>query len=497
MLALEAIGITKRYGGLVALSDGRLSLQGGEVHVLMGSNGCGKSTLCKVIAGAISADSGEVRLRGGAVSFRNPHEAKAAGIATVYQEMSLVPTLSVAENVLLGAEPRNALGFVDAGSRRDAVRRLIAAVGPLGEGLDPHALVGDLPVDKRQIVEILKALAPDPAILLFDESTSSLDKSQVDAFFSLVRTLKARGRSIIFISHRLEEIFAIGDRVTVMRNGATVATLPLAETSKDEIVGLMVGGARSEAAARQAAKGDGPVLLEVRGLTGQRLSDCTFDLRAGEVLGLGGLHGQGQSDLLLTLFGARPATAGEVRHEGRPLKLSGPRAALRRGLAYVSGDRGRAGALAGRPIVENVSLAMLAKGAAHFVSRAALQARVRPIMERLKVRFGGYARPLSSLSGGNQQKVILGRALATQPRIFLLDDPTKGIDVEAKRDLYALIAEIRREGAAVILYSSEDAELLENADRVLVFNGGRIVEEIGGDRLTEFNLYSAALKSAA
>jgi ribose transport system ATP-binding protein len=239
------------------------------------------------------------------------------------------------------------------------------------------------------------------------------------------------------------------------------------------------------------------VLLEVRGLTGPRLSDCTFELRAGEVLGLGGLHGQGQSDLLLTLFGARPASAGEVRHDGRAVKLSGPRAALRRGLAYVSGDRGRAGALAGRPIVENVSLAMLAKGAARLVSRAALQARVKPIMERLKVRFGGYSRPLSSLSGGNQQKVILGRALAAQPRIFLLDDPTKGIDVEAKRDLYELIAEIRREGAAVILYSSEDAELLENADRVLVFNGGRIVEEIGGDRLTEFNLYSAALKSAA
>src|SRR5215218_5503971 len=277
MLALEAIGITKRYGGLVALSDGRLSLAGGEVHVLMGSNGCGKSTLCKVIAGAVSAESGEVRLRGRAVSFRNPHEAKAAGIATVYQEMSLVPTLSVAENVLLGVEPRNVLGFVDPGARREAVQRLVASVGALGQGLDPDAFVGDLPVDKRQIVEILKALAPDPTILLYDESTSSLDKSQVEAFFSLVRTLKARGRSIIFISHRMEEIFAIGDRVTVMRNGATVATLPLAQTSKDEIVGLMVGGARSDAAVREAMRGGGPVLLEVRGLSGQRLRDCTFD----------------------------------------------------------------------------------------------------------------------------------------------------------------------------------------------------------------------------
>jgi ribose transport system ATP-binding protein len=205
-----------------------------------GADGRGNPGGRKVIAGAVSAESGEVRLRGRAVSFRNPHEAKAAGIATVYQEMSLVPTLSVAENVLLGVEPRNVLGFVDPGARREAVQRLVASVGALGQGLDPDAFVGDLPVDKRQIVEILKALAPDPTILLFDESTSSLDKSQVEAFFSLVRTLKARGRSIIFISHRMEEIFAIGDRVTVMRNGATVATFPLAQTSKDEVVGLMV-----------------------------------------------------------------------------------------------------------------------------------------------------------------------------------------------------------------------------------------------------------------
>ncbi len=495
MLALEAVGITKRYGGLVALADGRLELAAGEVHALMGSNGCGKSTLCKIIAGAVGGDGGTVRMGGRDVTFRSPSDAKAAGIATVYQETSLVPTLSVAENIALGAEPVRWSRLIDRRARDRELRDLIARTGDFATGLDMTRPVGELTVDQRQIVEVLKALLREPRIILFDEATSSFDKAQVASFFALVRGLRARGCSIIFISHRIEEILAIADRVTIMRNGRTIASRLIAETGKDEIVRLMVGA--ELAVTVPTARAAGPPLLEARGLGGGQMRDCSFTLHAGEVLGLGGLHGQGQSDLLRVLFGALRRAKGQIVLGGRPIDLASPLAALREGLAYVSGDRGRAGALGQRSILENLALSHLSRERPWIVRRGPLGRRLLPVAARMKTKFAGLSQPLSGLSGGNQQKVILARALAAAPRILLLDDPTKGIDVEAKRDLFVLIGELRAMGAAVILYSSEDLELLDNADRVLVFNGGDVVEELAGERLTEFNLYSAALRAAA
>lgn len=495
--AITATGLTRRFGALTAVSECSFSLAQGEVHALLGSNGCGKSTLCRMLAGALAPDAGEVRLNGAPAVFAGPEEARRAGIATVYQELSLIPTLSVMENILLGQEPRNALGLVDRAALEARAAALVAQVGPLAADLDLSARVGHLPIDRQQVVEILKALAMAPRVILFDESTSSLDKAQVDAFFTLLRELKADGVSIIFISHRMEEIFAIADRVTVMRNGRDVATRSTSETSRDELVELMVGGKRRQKQRQRSVENIAPVLLSGADLQGAKLDGVNFDLRPGEILGLGGLHGQGQSQLLLSLFGAAPVTAGSVTLEGAPFAAGHPDAALQAGLAYVSGDRGRAGALHGRPILENLALSKLARQRRMALKPRALAAEFAALIERLKLKFGRTSDAIGTLSGGNQQKVILGRALGTAPRVLLLDDPTKGIDVHAKDELYALIRELCGNGTAVMLYSSEDTELLENADRVLVFNGGRVVDELKAERLTEFDLYSAALRSAA
>jgi ribose transport system ATP-binding protein len=318
----------------------------------------------------------------------------------------------------------------------------------------------------------------------------------VAVFFDIVRRLKQEGRGIIFISHRMDEIFAIGDRVTVMRNGATVATLAIAATSRDEILRHMVGAALTgdfERPNRPPATGE--PILSVRALGNDRLGGVTLQLRRGEILGLGGLHGQGQAALLRALFGADPAQSGTVEIGGRPAALRRPADAIRRGIAYVSGDRGRHGVFPVRPIFENLVLASAARKRSPWVDRAGFIARVGPVLQRLKLKFAGFAAPVSTLSGGNQQKVVIGRWLAAGPGILLLDDPTKGIDVETKHDLYRIMADLCAEGVGIILYSSEDEELLGNADRVLVFNGGRIVTELAGDRLTEFELYRAAYRA--
>lgn len=497
-LALEARGITRTFGPLTAVDNADFDLRRGEIHVLLGTNGCGKSTLCKIVAGAIQADAGSVRLHGKPADFRGPLEARRRGIATVYQELSLNPTQSVAENILLGIEPRRG-AVIDRRALRNRAAGLLRDLGELGRGVDPDALVGDLSIDRKQIVEIAKALVQKPNVILFDESTSSLDLSQVRDFFALVRRLRDQGCSVIFISHRMEEIFEIGDRVTVMRNGRCIATEDLAKTDRHRLVTLMVG---EEIASETPPRPPDPApdaapVLRVEALSGTLLRDVSFVLRPGEILGLGGLHGQGQSDILLTLFGVLPAQSGHVEHHGTELAGRGPAAALRAGLTYVSGDRGRDGALLGRPILENLSGSLLSKEARFSLSPARLRARLTPIIDRMRLKYGGFNHDIDSLSGGNQQKVIIGRALATAPRILLLDDPTKGIDVRAKRDLFELIRELCRDGTSAILYSSEDVELLENADRILVFNSGRVVETLEGERLTEFDLYKAALAGAA
>jgi len=498
MPVLEARGIDKRFGAVTALEGAELAVERGEVHVLIGSNGSGKSTLCKIIAGSVIPDAGQVLIQGSVAVINRPQDASRAGIGVFYQELSLVPQLSVQENLLLSALPRRGPGLLDRAALRRRAEALVARfTGVTGVDFTIDTLVQDLRNDQRQIVEVLKVLATDSRIIIFDEPTSSLDKRQVTVFFNLMRELRDQGRAIIFISHRMDEIFEIGDRVTVLRDGRSVECLRLAETDRDTLVEHMVGGriTHVETERRRVRRENNEMILTVENLTGPRLAGISFALRRGEILGFGGLHGQGQSLVLRILFGVEPAAGGSIRLAGGSSRPSKPAEAIRHDMAFLSGDRGRDGVYLTRPLIENLVAADLTKSKSFFLSTPGLVRKVTPFVERLKMRFSGFAAPISSLSGGNQQKAVIGRWLAIQPRILLMDDPTKGIDLQAKADLYLIMRELAAEGVSIILYSSEDAELLEIADRILVFNGGRIVQKLEGEQMTAFKLYQAAYEA--
>lgn len=493
MPALVATDVRKRFGGVVALDGAEFTLGAGEVHALIGSNGCGKSTLCKIIAGAVDADSGEIRLDGNAVAFANPAAAAAAGIEMFYQELSLIPALTVAENIYLGREPVGRGGLVDRAAMREAAAGVIADFGKaLGQGVEPDSLVSSLTADQRQIIEIMKVLARKARVIVFDEATAALDRDQVEVVFRYVRALKAEGCSIIFISHRMDEVFAISDRITVMRNGRTVLSSATAETSRDAVVMAMVGETEAAAAAAAKHKPAPEPVLTVENLSAGKIVGIGFSLHRGEILGLGGLHGQGQSDLLRALYGIIPTQGGSVTIGGNRFETRGPAAAIRQSMAYVSGDRAKNGVMAIRPIFENLVLSLLSRDRSHVVARGRLEAVIQPIIERLKLKFAALESPVSSLSGGNQQKVVIARLLATEPKILFLDDPTKGIDLGTKADLYAMMDDLCLQGVSILLHSSDDEELLTISDRVLVFNAGRIVAELSGEDRNEVALYRAA-----
>ncbi|MFD2261995.1 sugar ABC transporter ATP-binding protein [Lacibacterium aquatile] len=494
-MLLKARSLAKRYGAITAIETADFTLENGEVHVLIGANGCGKSTLCKIIAGVVSGDEGTLKINDQERRFTDPRQASEAGVGVFYQELSLIPTLSVADNILLGREPRTKFGLVDKKALAARAADLAAPFLPVaGKGFDLDRPVGHLSADQRQIVEILKVQAADPGIVIFDEPTSALDRAQVAVFFDLVRRMKAEGRGIIFISHRMDEIMALGDRVTIMRDGKTIATHQIKDVTVEKIVTDMTGITMS-AVHHAPIEASGPTRLALKGVSTGRTRDVSVEIPAGQIIGLGGLHGQGQSDLLRGLFGLLPRQ-GQVTLSGEDLKVSSPAEAIAAGLAYVSGDRGRVGVLGVRSILENFALGLLGREKPWSHNPSALKSRFLPVTEQLKLRYGGFDAPVSSLSGGNQQKVAIGRWLAAKPRLLLLDDPTKGIDLGAKRDFYDLIRDLcRNQDVAVLLYSSEDDELLSVADRILVFNGGRVVGDLSGSRLDRGHLTAAAFTS--
>ena len=495
-VSLSAQHLVKRYGGVVALADGSLDVTSGEVLALMGANGSGKSTIGKIITGAVVPDGGRVLLDGEEVRFSSPQAARRAGISAVYQELSLVPDMTVAENVWLANEPV-ALGRVRRKERKERTARLLSLFeGSLGPSVGPDSFVSALSPSDRQIVEILKALSREPRIMILDEATASLGARQVEHLFELVGEWKAQGMALIFISHRMEEIFQIADKATVLRSGKTVGTADLKETSEEELVGLMIegGGAPRHVEKPAEAAVERAVLLETEDLRSSVLDGVSLKLGEGEILGLGGLQGQGQPDLLLALFGA-VAHSGTVRLAGENVRFSHPRQAMRKGLAFVPGDRGGEGLLPIRSILENLLLPSWSRyGAFLNVRRARKDSE--DVSKDLRLKMGSLDDPVSSLSGGNAQKVVLGKWLMRDPKVLLLDDPTKGVDVGAKGEFYKILSDLQERGVAILLHSSDDEELLGLCDRVLVMRDGVVRRELSGDDLNKSALVSASVGSS-
>jgi ribose transport system ATP-binding protein len=493
MILLETKSIVKRFGGVTALAGADFSLLAGEVHVLLGANGCGKTTLCKVISGVISPDEGEVSLRGTLIQSITPRKSKEMGVGVVYQELSLIPDLSVADNILLGIEPVTVGRFIDKKSRKRKIAEIFKKFAPLfPENFSLETYLYKLTPDLRQLTEIMKVLLRDPEILIFDEPTASLSSGQVDLFFNLIGELKSEGKGIIFISHKMEEIFRIGNRITVMRGGRTLGCRELDKTNRDEIIELMVGESFEISYIRKSSD-KGVEVLGAENLTGAGLHGIDFSLYKGEILGLGGLQGQGQREFLLTLFGVNPVKNGVLKRDGTEVSFKGPPDAMKASMAFISGDRKRYGIFLGRSILENLQLARINLMKKFFFSKKNLAREAGSVIDELELVYDKLDLPVSSLSGGNQQKVIIGRWLLNNPDVILMNDPTKGVDVKTKKELYELLGRMCSKGVSVIWNSSDDQELLQNADRILVFRDGMIVRELTGDQLTENALYRAAL----
>ncbi|MEJ7763147.1 MAG: sugar ABC transporter ATP-binding protein [Thermomicrobiales bacterium] len=494
MPLLSATGITKRFGGVVALRDAAFTCEAGEIHALLGENGAGKSTMVKVLCGVQPPDDGGLTFRGDPVAYRSPAQAKAAGIVPVFQELSLVPDLTVAQNVSLGKEPRNALGLISARAMR---RRASELLGGLGfTGIDPEATVADLPLAERQLVEIAKAIGSDPAVLILDEATSALPQREVERVFTVLRRLRAEGKSIIFISHRMDEVETICDRATVFRDGTDVGTVEIATVPPRQIVLMMIGRELREVfPARPPLPEPAEPLLQVEGLTwGTTLRDISLTVRRGEILGLSGLEGQGQGDLLRALFGVYAGVSGTVRLGGKAVRLGSPRAAMAAGIALVPEDRKTQALILPLSIRQNMTLPTLSSiSAGGFVSDAAERGATARMRDRLAIKMSSGETPVRFLSGGNQQKVAIAKWLLSEARLYLMHDPTRGIDVGAKQELYALMRQLAAQGHGIILFSTDLAEVTGLCDRALVMYEGAIGRELSGADLTDANLISAAV----
>jgi ABC-type sugar transport system ATPase subunit len=473
LLALRSV--TKSFLGVRVLDRVDLEVTPGEVHAVVGENGAGKSTLMKIISGGYAPDDGRIVFAGEARQFRSPREARHAGIGMIHQELTLLPERTVAQNVHLGHEPVRR-GLVD---RHEMLARTSALLASVGAGsLPADALVARLGIAQRQIVEIAKALVLDARLLIMDEPTAALADHEVDILHALVRRLRRQGIGLLYVSHRLAEVFELADRITVLKDGRKVTTVPTAQTTPAQLVRHMVGRDLTGYYPGRAAPGHtGPARLTVRGAGNHKLSDINLRLRAGEVLGVGGLQGSGRSALARALFGVTPFTTGEIELDDRPIRPASPRAAIRAGIAYVSEDRKGEGIIARQPVLDNALLAGRALGGP-WTGRAARATRTRALLDAVDLRSAGTDQEIRYLSGGNQQKVVLARWLALDPRVIIFDEPTRGIDVGAKAAIHDIVRGLAHDGAAVLMISSDLPELLGMSDRIIVMREGRIVGEL-------------------
>ncbi|HEX3763354.1 MAG TPA: sugar ABC transporter ATP-binding protein [Kofleriaceae bacterium] len=487
VLALE--GIRKHFDGVRALDGVELQLGAGQVVALIGENGAGKSTAVKIMTGIYRPDAGRILIRGAPVELHRAQDAWRHGIAAVHQETVMFDELSVAENIFAGHLMRNRIGLVDWSGMR---RRATEILRSLESDLDPDAPVRTLSVAQKHLVEIARALSHDSQVLIMDEPTAALSAHEIEELFVIIRRLAARGKAILFISHKFDEIFAIADRYTVFRDGSYVGAGQVAEVTQDELVSLMVGRPVTELFPK-ANVAIGEPVLEVTGLSSaDEFDDISFTLHRGEVLGFYGLIGAGRTELMEALFGLLPVTRGEVRLHGEPFSVRSPRGAIDRGMVYVPEDRQRNGAILALSVADNVTLPSLSRLSHLFLDAAAERAMTGQIVERLAVKCAGTGQRVADLSGGNQQKVVIGKWLATRPQILILDEPTKGIDVGSKAAVHGLISELVQDGLSVILVSSELPEIQGVADRVVVMSKGRIVRVLARAELDARDIVTAA-----
>ena len=486
-------GISKRYGGVRALENVDFSCRRGTIHAVLGENGAGKSTLIKIIAGVVAPDAGELRFDGALRHFTNPAAAAAAGIVCIFQELSLMPDLSVADNVSITSPPRR-LGMIDTRAQRRRAEALLAEVGC--EDVNPLLRVRDLPLSRRQMVEIAKALGQKPRLLILDEATSALTRADVEKVYALLARLKTENVAILYITHRMHEVEALADRASVFRNGRHIETFDKGARSTGEIVQLMIG---RDIAAQYPAKPIRPrpaPALKIENLGWEpRLEGISLEVGAGEIVGLGGLDGQGQKSLLLSLFGVLRGVTGRVTVNGRAVRPRSPAQAKTRaiGIALVHEDRKTEGLMLPMSIADNLAIASLPTlSSGPFVDRGKEQRAVDAALARLQIRIGAKSDAVSTLSGGNQQKVVIAKWLMTEPRIILLNDPTRGIDVGTKQEIYKLLRNLAEAGKGALFYSTDYAELIGCCDRVVILFEGRIVRELAGDELTEQKILSAA-----
>ncbi|MCT2587028.1 sugar ABC transporter ATP-binding protein [Actinophytocola gossypii] len=498
---VEMIGISKSYGGVRACREVDLTLRAGEVHALLGENGAGKSTLMKVLSGDVTDHTGEIRVGGRPVRFAAPVDAQRVGIAMIHQELDLVPGLSVAENIFLGREPRTRLRTVDRRAMNTITRGLLDRCGVR---LDPRRPVGELRTGEQQLVTIAKALSLDAKVLIMDEPTSALSPVEVEQMFTVITELRREGAGIVYISHRMDEIGRIADRATVLRNGAVVEQFDARDLTAEKAAEAMVGRP-VQAMFRTRTVEPGEEVLRVTDLvvtprrerSGRREPDgISLNVRRGEIVGVGGLLGSGRTELLETLFGAGPpgTTRGEILFRGEPHRPRHPRRSLAAGMAFVPEDRRIAGLALDHSVLANTVLSIVDRIAtAGVVPRAREAGKVREVVADLRVKLGSVTDPVGTLSGGNQQKVVFGRMLLTEPALLLLDEPTRGVDVGAKAEIYALLGRAAEQGIGVLLASSELAELVGVCDRVIVLSGGRSVRELDTRHAGEADLLAASM----
>jgi ribose transport system ATP-binding protein len=493
MPILQATGISKRFGGVVALDEASFACERGEIHGLLGGNGAGKSTMVKILCGVQPPDAGTIQLDGQPVRFASPSEAVQHRVIPVFQELSLIPDLTVAENLFLDREPRR-FGLID---RKRMQRDTGALLESLGfPRIDPAVVIKDLPLADRQLVEIAKALSRKPKVLILDEATSALGSRDVEHLFGVLRGLEEHGTAIIFISHRMDEVREFCHRATIFRDGRDVGAVDVDRTDASEIVRLMIGRQLQEVfPPRPPRPEQEQTRLRVENLLwGMSLRDISFELHAGEILGLAGLEGQGQGDLLLALFGIYAGTSGVIQMDGTPVKLDGPGAAMSLRTALVPEDRKTQGLILPLSVRENLTLPVLPTLASGgIVNRLTENRAAASIIQQLSIKTPSMDTHVRNLSGGNQQKVAIGKWLLTEANVYLMYDPTRGIDVGTKQEIYQLMRDLVSEGASILFFSTDSAEIIGLCDRALVMYEGSIAQELRGDEITRENLLGASL----